>query len=445
MAAILVNVVKSLDYVVRYITLKTGRTLLVSLLVIFLILLVRKALDGKKGGKASSTRLYLRVYLWALLIPVPFMGTLKISQESFLWRKYIYVFLYENVMGTPLWGWLYFAGMAGMALWFLIRKVRLIRRVRNLPVFSPEDSLQIHRGKLKNVTVRLNPSLVTPFSMGIFRPVIVLPEVMIRQFSEVEIQGILQHEYNHIRHGHLILYFVFDCFRIIWFMNPLIHLCSRWMKDDLELLCDQDTIHFGKISPDAYGMLLIRSLDCIDGSQKEDQEQIKAMPALAARRSFRVMKRRIQLIAGYEERRGKQTAAMGAMTGVLVLVLFVLINQFSFPVYTPFHDFSMYSHDAKQVIFMNDPEFNSAVQMTGDGILVQNDKVKKLLAKTDKRYDKEDYFWIYYGGYMKQPGIGGGGGVVQYQPYETEQSVVHISYNKMHWTDVLRDWVFRYM
>ncbi len=46
---------------------------------------------------------------------------------------------------------------------------------------------------------------------------------------------------------------------------------------------------------------------------------------------------------------------------------------------------------------------------------------------------------------MKQPGIGGGGGIVQYQPYGTEQSVVHISYNKLHWTDVLRDWVYRYM
>ena len=92
-----------------------------------------------------------------------------------------------------------------------------------------------------------------------------------------------------------------------------------------------------------------------------------------------------------------------------------------------------------------DPEFNAAVQMTGDGIQVQNDKVKKLLAKTDIEYDKEDSFWIYYGGYMKQPGIGGGGGIVQYQPYGTEQSVVHISYNKLHWTDVLRDWVYRYM
>lgn len=306
----------------------------------------------------------------------------------------------------------------------------------------PEDSLQIPPKLLKTVTIRRNPSLTTPFSMGIFRPVIVLPEEMIRQFSEVEIEGILQHEYNHIRHGHLILYFVFDCFRIIWFMNPLIHLCSRWMKDDLELLCDHDTIHSGEISPDVYGMLLIRSLDCIDGNQGKT-EGIKAMPALAARRSFKVMKKRIQMIAGYEE--GTVSVVLRAAFGGIILLLFVLVNRFSYPVYTPFYDFSLYSYDAKQVIFMDDPEFNAAVQMTGDGIQVQNDKVKKLLAKTDIEYDKDDSFWIYYGGYMKQPGIGGGGGIVQYQPYGTEQSVVHISYNKLHWTDVLRDWVYRYM
>lgn len=442
MAASFVNVVKSVDYVVRYITLKAGRTLLVSIIAIFLILFLRGILDGKKRGKASRTRLYMKVYLWALLIPVPFMGTLKISQQSFRWRIHIYVFLYENIMGTHLWGWLYFAGMTGIALWFLIRKIRLTRRVRKLPVFVPENKFLIRPDILKHVTIRVNPSLTTPFSMGIFQPVIVLPEVMIRQFSEEEIQGILQHEYNHIRHGHLILYFVFDCFRILWFMNPMIHLCSRWMKDDLELLCDHDTIHSGKISPDVYGMLLIRSLDCIDGNQGKT-ERIKAMPALAARRSFKVMKKRIQMIAGYEE--GTVSAVLRAALGGIILLLFVLVNRFSYPVYTPFYDFSLYSYDAKQVIFMDDPEFNSAVQMTGDGITVQNDKVKKLLAKTDKKYKKEDYFWIYYGGYMKQPGIGGGGGIVQYQPYGTEQPVVHISYNKPHWTDVLRDWVYRYM
>ena len=85
MAASLVNVVKSVDYVVRYITLKAGRTLLVSIIAIFLILLLRRILDGKKKGKASRTRLYMKAYLWALLIPVPFMGMLKISQQSFRW------------------------------------------------------------------------------------------------------------------------------------------------------------------------------------------------------------------------------------------------------------------------------------------------------------------------------------------------------------------------
>lgn len=54
MAAVLVNLVRNLDYVVRYITLKTGRTLLISILVIFLILLFRRILDGKRKGKPAA-------------------------------------------------------------------------------------------------------------------------------------------------------------------------------------------------------------------------------------------------------------------------------------------------------------------------------------------------------------------------------------------------------
>lgn len=432
-----------LDYAARYLTLKMGRTLVISFFVILFILLMRRFLDGKRGQKISAGRLYLKVYLWALLLPIPFMGALKLSSQYFRWRNPIYIFLYENIMGNPLWSRLYFAGMVVVAVWLLVRRHRLSRTVKRLPPVSSED-FQMSTGRLGRVGIRLSPSALTPFSTGIFKPLIILPKRMWEQFDDGEIQEILQHEYNHIHRGHLVLYFVMDCFRIIWFINPLLHLCIRWMKDDLELLCDSDTIRFGDFSSEAYGMLLIRSLNYIS-CEKERAEEFRQTPALAARRSFRAMKKRIRFIADYKECTRKFSVVMGVAMVALLLVLYILVRLLSYPSYTPYGDYSLYSHDCKEVIFMDNSEFNHAVQMTENGIMVKNDKVKQLLAKTNKKYGKDDYFWIYYGGYMKQPGIGGGGDIVEYQPYGTDEAVIQISTGKKAKVDVLMDWIYKYM
>ena len=432
-----------LDYVMRYVTLKMGRTLVISFFVMLFILLLRRIFDGRKGRKISGGRLYSKVYLWMLLIPVPFMGTLKLSAQYFRWRNAIYIVLYKNIMGNPLWSRLYFAGMATVGLWLLVRKIRLHRKVRR---FSPGDSalLPIPEALARRVEIRLNPSVMTPFSTGIFKPVIVLPEHLPGQLDAREFQEILQHEYNHIRRGHLILYLVMDCFRIIWFINPLVHLCIRWIKEDLELLCDHDTIRSGVLSAEGYGLLLIRSLNGVT-CEKGRMKGIGGTPALASERSFRVMRKRIRLIAGYRECTKKHRSVIRVATAGMLLVLFILAETISYPAYTPYGDYSMFSKDGREAVFMDDPEFNHTIQMTEEGLVVQNDKVKQLLLKKGKKYGKEEYFWIYYGGYMKQPGIGGGGDIVEYQPYSTDRAVVQIPCCWKEGMDMVLEWIFRYM
>ncbi len=432
-----------LDYAVRYNTLKMGRTLMISVLVMLLILLFRRIFDGRKGRKLSGSRLYSRVWLWALLFPVPFMGTLKLSTQYFRWRNAIYIFLYENIMGNPLWSRLYFSGIVIMVLWLLARKIQLRRRIKRLP---PADSavLPIPKEMVRRVKIRLNPSNMPPFSTGIFTPVIVLPECMLEQLNDREFREVLLHEYNHIRRGHLVLYFIMDCFRIIWFFNPLVHFCIRWFKEDLELLCDHDTIRSGVLSSKDYGLLLIRSLHSMS-CNKDRPERTGGNPALASVRSFQVMEKRIRLIAEYGECRESHRSVICVVMAGVLMVFFILARALSYPVYTPFGDYSMYSWDGREVIFSDNPEFDDAIQVTEGGLVVQNDKVKQLLSKTGRRYGEEDYFWIYYGGYMKQPGIGGGGDIVEFRPYSTEEAVVRITCWPKEGIDLIVDWIYRYM
>lgn len=47
---------------------------------------------------------------------------------------------------------------------------------------------------------------VTPSTMGVFRHKIVIPEIILKEYSREELQTILLHEKTHIRLGHLLFY-----------------------------------------------------------------------------------------------------------------------------------------------------------------------------------------------------------------------------------------------
>ena len=44
---------------------------------------------------------------------------------------------------------------------------------------------------------------VTPLTVGLFAPKIVIPKVMLESYSREELRSVIQHERTHIRLGHL--------------------------------------------------------------------------------------------------------------------------------------------------------------------------------------------------------------------------------------------------
>lgn len=77
------TVLAILDYIVSYWMLKLARTLLLSTLILLVILFVRKMWDVRRRRDDPLSGLYVKAYLWLVLLPVPFMGGLKLSFEHF--------------------------------------------------------------------------------------------------------------------------------------------------------------------------------------------------------------------------------------------------------------------------------------------------------------------------------------------------------------------------
>lgn len=315
------TVLAILDYVVSYWMLKLARTLLLSTLILLMILLVRKIWDVRSRRADPLSGLYVKAYLWLVLVPVPFMGGLKLSFEHFQLRNRLYVAMYELLMTHKVIGRLYFVGILAAAAIMVCQKIRLRLWIRRLPAYSGEEIAAVRQVQMAGVQIRTTSLYITPFTSGICKRVIVLPDYMVQQFDVDELDKILQHEYCHIKRGHLFVYFVLDLFRILWFVNPLVHLAAKKIKIDLEMICDNAVICGNTYNPESYGMILLKAMAFLQAGAKE-REAHKEVPAFVGETSFAVMKKRIRMIAGYREFPKRYLKRVYVLSGVFLFLVF---------------------------------------------------------------------------------------------------------------------------
>ena len=71
-------------------------------------------------------------------------------------------------------------------------------------------------------SVYVTDTPVTPATIGVFRPRVVMPEAILKEYTDKEIQTILLHEKTHIQLGHLLFYLLWDVVRVLLWLNPLL-------------------------------------------------------------------------------------------------------------------------------------------------------------------------------------------------------------------------------
>lgn len=123
-------------------------------------------------------------------------------------------------------------------------------------------ALPIHKEyaeRWKNIDVRYAEGFDSPFSCGVIRPVIYLPEHML--FLEVkELDMIIAHENRHIKcRDQLVKWLVAAAVCVNWF-NPLVWIMMQLANRDIELACDEAVVsEFG--GRREYAMMLIKAME----------------------------------------------------------------------------------------------------------------------------------------------------------------------------------------
>ena len=176
---------------------------------------------------------------------------------------------------------------AGLAIWFGIAYLRLYRRfAQSLPEESPlvlqwQARHTLHRP----VKVRMSDQIVSPLTYGVFRPVILLPKSMDRTDADA-LEGILTHEWTHIRCWDAVAKMAFAAVVCLYWWNPLIWVMYLLANRDMELACDAAVVQrIGRDKRTGYAMTLLNMAEnqnacaslCANLTQDTLQERIVAI------------------------------------------------------------------------------------------------------------------------------------------------------------------------
>ena len=398
-----------INFCMAYYTTQLVRCAAFSFVLIGLVMLLRKIL--------FSERTFLRGMSWALFLVIPFLGRLKMFYENAAVLKATW----RITAVTASWLWvdrIYMAGILIAAICIFGKRIRLQRTVSGM-----------EKVMFENVRIYVTDMNITPFTVGLLKPKIVLPKVMADSYSVEELKPIIQHEQTHIRLGHLWFGFAWDILRCLLWINPLLTVFQKHFRADMEDICDRVCIQNSGKTAHEYGMVLLKTLKLLSS----ESEATPPAVTYVGEREFADMKRRMGEIASFRPYKKRMCVGMAAIAFLMIVTMLLAVHTHSYARCNESKDIMVGNYDGNpQIISYNTEKLNQMISYDDRYVYVERQAFEDFLEENNA----EGEIWIVFGGFYKLPGLTG---VAESCIYEnnSEDEVVRIPYESI--TD---DWYF---
>jgi len=132
-------------------------------------------------------------------------------------------------------------GVLLLGLWYVFNYMFFAKMYRRRNIIANEEYRKILAQMCKGRAPRLhcNPLAATPMLLGIFRPVIILPD---KAYTAEQLQAIFSHELTHLRRKDIFVKWLMLIASALHWFNPLIWLIRREIDRACELSCDEAVI-----------------------------------------------------------------------------------------------------------------------------------------------------------------------------------------------------------
>ena len=369
-----------INFCAAYYTTQLVRCAAFSFVLIGLVMLLRKI--------HFSERTFLRGMSWALFLVIPFLGRLKMFYENAAVLKATWRI--TAVTASWLWGdRIYIAGILVTAICIFGKRIRLQRTVSGM-----------EKVMFENVRIYVTDMNITPFTVGLLKPKIVLPKVMADSYSKDELKSVIQHEQTHIRLGHLWFGFAWDMLRCLLWINPLLTVFQKHFRADMEDICDRVCIQSSRRTAHEYGMVLLKTLKLLSS----ESETAPPTVTYAGEREFEDMKRRMGEIAGFRPYRKKLCVGMVATAFLMIAAMLLVVHTHSYARCNESRDILVGNYDGEpQVISYDTEELSQMISYDDRYVYVERQAFEDFLEENNA----EGEIWIVFGGFYKLPGLAG--------------------------------------
>lgn len=209
---------------------------------------------------------------------------------------------YRPLTTADLLRYVWYAGMAVMAIWFLTANLRFAARLRRSRTPYPVEGCRY--------PVYLAEGLPSPCLFGLLRPAVYLTPAAAE--SPETLRHVLAHETTHARHGDPLWSLLrCVCLAVYWF-DPLVWVAAVVSRRDCELACDEGALkRLGETERIPYGQTLLR---LIPVARRPESPMLSATTMTAGKKE---LKDRITRIA--ENRRTVGLALLAAVAAAALV------------------------------------------------------------------------------------------------------------------------------
>jgi bla regulator protein BlaR1 len=95
------------------------------------------------------------------------------------------------------------------------------------------------------IPVHVTSRDLAPGVFGVFRPVVILPRMVVRELSPAQMQALLAHEMCHVRRHDNLTAAVHKCVEVIFWFHPLVWWIGANLLREREAACDETVIEEG--------------------------------------------------------------------------------------------------------------------------------------------------------------------------------------------------------
>ncbi|MXP77355.1 M48 family metalloprotease [Lachnospiraceae bacterium WCA-9-b2] len=399
-----------LDFCAVYYTTQLVRCAAFSFLLLGLVMQLRKML--------FSRRTFIRGLLWSSFLLIPFLGKLKLFYENAAVLRMTWWVTHGTM--TCLWAdRIYMVGVFVATICIFGKRLCLQKSVAEMEKVSQY-----------NTVVSVTDMNVTPFTVGLFAPKIVIPKVMLENYSHDELKSVIQHERTHIRLGHLWFGLAWDVLRCLLWVNPFLTVCQKQFRADMEDICDRVCIQNSGRAAHEYGMVLLKTLKLL----RSGTEGTPPAVTYAGEMGFADMKRRMGEIAGFRPYRKRMCMGAAAIASLVIIIMLLAVYSHSYARYSNDENILVYEYADGQstVISNNDSSIQQMISYDDSYVYVDSEAFEDFLEENNA----EGEVWIVFGGFYKLPGLTGMAESCIYEN-NSEDEVVRIPYESI--TD---DWYF---